>query len=70
MCLTTTGYGTIRSADCYRIDNERMRATERATGEVIDRPGKDEGLGMIEIKENELKRIGEMIRRVGAATVR
>ena len=47
-----------------------MRATERVTGEVIDRPGKDEGLGMIEIKENELKRIGEMIRRTEAATVR
>ena len=47
-----------------------MRATETITGEVIDRPGKDEGLGIIEIKENELKRIDEMIWRVEAETVR
>ena len=73
MCLTTTGYGTIRGEiDRYR-DNEIMRATERATGEVIDRPGKSECLRMIEIKEvkeNKLKKIGEMIRRLEAATVR
>ena len=55
MCLTTTGYGTIRGEiDRYR-DNERMRATERVTGEVIDRPGKSERLRMIEIEENEIK---------------
>ena len=47
-----------------------MCATERITGEVIDRPGKSERLGMVEIKKNKLKKIGEMIRRLGAATVR
>ena len=62
--------GTIRGEiDRYR-DNERMRATERVTGEVIDRPGKSERLRMIEIEENGLKKIGEMIRRLEAATVR
>ena len=47
-----------------------MRATERITGEVIDRPGKDEDLGIIEMKEIRLKRIVETIRMVKAETAR
>ena len=35
----------------YSEANERMRATERITEGVIDRPGKDEDLGIMEMKK-------------------